>query len=544
MATFLHGVEVIEITDGLRPIRAAATGVIGLVGTAPAGPIDTPTLIAGSRTEAAAFGSGVGTIPDALDAILTQTGAVVVVVNCLDPAVHRRPVAAALRDVRDGVAQLPDRYVQDVSAAVSVGGTAIPITEYTLDAAAGTLTRLSTATVWTESATQIAVGYERLQDEAAPVTGLQASRQPVDIGASTNTGAVTFRPAGRSGVAGVTVHNAAVDGMDITDQFTVSASAGTIARSSSGTPTASTVYVSYTYTETRGVPDSAIVGAVDAQTGAATGIQALLGAESALGRAPKILIAPGRSDRQTVATALVAAAERLRATAVIEGPSTTDSAAIDYRRNFGSRRAYVVDPGVKVAGAADGETVDRPVSPYVAGVIARTDSERGPWWSPSNQEILGILGTSREIDFVLGDASARANLLNEAEVATIIRQTGHRLWGNRTCSADAQWAFLSVVRTGDMIQDAIMRSHLWAVDRAITRTYLEDVAEGVTAYIAELVGLGALLGGACRPSPELNTQASIAAGRVYFDVDFTPPAPAERVTFRSRLTDDYIETIL
>ena len=85
---------------------------------------------------------------------------------------------------------------------------------------------------------------------------------------------------------------------------------------------------------------------------------------------------------------------------------------------------------------------------------------------------------------------------------------------------------------------------MWAVDRAITRTYLEDVAEGVRAYIAELVGLGALLGGTCRPSPELNTPATIAAGRVYFDVDFTPPSPAERVTFRSRLTDDYIEEIL
>lgn len=209
------------------------------------------------------------------------------------------------------------------------------------------------------------------------------------------------------------------------------------------------------------------------------------------------------------------------------------------------RRAWLVDPGVLVADPdADGETVDRPASAYAAGVIARSDDERGFWWSPSNRPVGGILGTGRDIDFALGDPNARANLLNEDEVTTIVRLDGWRLWGNRTLSSDPKWAFLSVVRTADAINDAILRSHLWAVDRNITRTYLEDVAEGVNAYLRELVGLGALLGGICAPSPELNTPQTIAAGRVYFDVDFTPPAPAERVTFRSRLTDDFIEEIL
>ena len=49
---FLHGVEIVEITDGARPIRTVRTGVIGLVGTAPKGPRHTPTLTAGDRTRA------------------------------------------------------------------------------------------------------------------------------------------------------------------------------------------------------------------------------------------------------------------------------------------------------------------------------------------------------------------------------------------------------------------------------------------------------------------------------------------------------------
>ena len=68
---FLHGVEVIEIQEGLRAIRTVRSAVIGLVGSAPKGPINTPILIAGSRTRAVeVFGSSVGTIPDALEANL------------------------------------------------------------------------------------------------------------------------------------------------------------------------------------------------------------------------------------------------------------------------------------------------------------------------------------------------------------------------------------------------------------------------------------------------------------------------------------------
>ena len=287
--------------------------------------------------------------------------------------------------------------------------------------------------------------------------------------------------------------------------------------------------------------DADVVGGAQGD-GSLTGVSALRAAKSVLGREPKILIAPGRSDSLAVANALVSVADRLRGVAVIEGPSTTDAEAIAYRGSFGARRAYLVDPGVKVTDADD-QTVDRPASPYAAGVIARSDAERGFWWSPSNRLISGIIGTSRDIDFALGDPSARANLLNEDEVATIIREDGYRLWGNRTCSTDPKWAFLSVVRIADAINESILRAHLWAVDRNITRTYLADVADSVNAYVAGLVGEGALLAGRCDPSPDLNTPASIAGGRVYFDVHFQPPYPAERITFRSRLVNDLVEVV-
>jgi phage tail sheath protein FI len=82
------------------------------------------------------------------------------------------------------------------------------------------------------------------------------------------------------------------------------------------------------------------------------------------------------------------------------------------------------------------------------------------------------------------------------------------------------------------------------VDRNITATYLEDVTGGVNAYLAGLTAKGAIIGGRCWADEDLNTPDSIAAGRVYFNFDFTPPYPAERITFRSHLTNAYLANIL
>ena len=390
--TFLHGVEVLEIDAGPRPIRTVRSGVIGIVGTAPnadatAFPLNTPVLIAGSRGEAAKLdtvGTALGTLPNALDGIFDQIGAVVIVIR-----------------VEEGA------------------------------------------------------------DEATTLAN--------------------------------------------------------------------------------------VIGGVNATTGQYEGAQALLGAESVVGFSPRILCAPGFTHQRPsdaanpVVSELVGIAERLRAVIIADGPNTTDADAITYEGDWGSDRVFVVDPWVTVFRA--GATVIEPASARVAGLIAKSDNDRGFWWSPSNLNINGITGTARPIDYKLGDRNSRANLLNEANVTTIIRQDGYRLWGNRTTSSDPKWAFLSVRRTADIINDSLQRAHLWAVDRNITKTYVEDVTEGVNAYLRTLTNLGAILGGECWPDPDLNTPANITQGKVYFNFDFTPPYPAEHITFRSHLVNDYIEEV-
>jgi phage tail sheath protein FI len=231
--------------------------------------------------------------------------------------------------------------------------------------------------------------------------------------------------------------------------------------------------------------------------------------------------------------------DRLRAVVIADGPNTTQADAQAYADLHVSDRLYVVDPWVKISAS-----VTLPSSAFVAGVIAKSDAERGFWYSPSNRIIQGIVGTSRAIGFFLSDENSEANILNENDVATIVRENGFRLWGNHSTTADAQYQFISTRRIIDMVNESVMRAHLWAVDRCITRTYLQDVSESVAAYLRTLETRGAILGSRVYVDPDANTATDVGNGQVTIDFEITPTYPAERVRFRSILTNGFIQNIL
>lgn len=180
---------------------------------------------------------------------------------------------------------------------------------------------------------------------------------------------------------------------------------------------------------------------------ARTGLWALEDAGAVLDRVPRILAAPGFTSGlpadgvNPVVSGLISVAEKTRAVVIKDGPNTNETDAKADRANYGSDRLYIVDPSVMVFDTDTAANVTRPPSGYVAGLIAKRDIEKGFWWSPSNQIINGIVGTARPISFHLSSRDTEANRLNEAEVATIVRRDGYRLWGNRGVGTDPQWAF-------------------------------------------------------------------------------------------------------
>lgn len=288
---------------------------------------------------------------------------------------------------------------------------------------------------------------------------------------------------------------------------------------------------------------SAVIGGVKAN-GDRTGLQALLDGKSRFNAQPRLLIAPLHSSTQAVATAMDALAEKLGAIGIIDGPGTTDEAAMAYALNFGSKRLYMVDPGVISWNTTVSADVASGGSAWAAGMFAYTDATYGFWVSPSNKEMVGITGTTRQVEYLENDPTCRANLLNNAFITTIIRDGGYRLWGNRTLSSDTKWTFVTRVRTLDIIMSAVQAGHKWAVDLGITKTFVKDVTEGLQAFMRDLKAQGAIINFEVYPDLEMTTASMLSQGRIFWRIRFTDVPVAENPTFLFEVTDQWVTQVL
>jgi uncharacterized protein len=100
MADYLHGVRVIELNDGTRPIRTIPTAVIGMVCTADdadatAFPFDTPVLLTNVQTAIGKAGT-TGTLAKSLQAIADQTKPYTIVVRVKEGATEAETTSALI----------------------------------------------------------------------------------------------------------------------------------------------------------------------------------------------------------------------------------------------------------------------------------------------------------------------------------------------------------------------------------------------------------------------------------------------------------------
>lgn len=452
-ASFLHGFEFIE-SALLRPIQMVRSSVIGLVGTAPKGAVNVPTLIKNRKEAVEMFGSDEDfTIPQALDAIFDQGDYIgfVVAVNVLDPATHKTSVTNEEKTFNTVTNKLQLNKAWVASEVVkNSGGTVTYVkgTDYTIDYEQGIITRIP-------------------------------------------EGAIT---------------------------------------------SGQTVKISYDWADASKVLASHVVGGVNQSTGKNEGIEALLDVSSIYGFAPKILIAPQYSSSKTVMDALLAKADTFRSVAIADqAAGATLENAIAYRNQFDSPRAIITYPLLKKKVGDVIKTV--PFSPYLAGVMSRTDNMLGFWYSPSNKNIYGIEELERPIPYIaFSSPNSTANYLNEMKLVTAIHYEGYKVWGNRSATTDSAWHFISVRRQFDIIEDSIEIGTLHLLDRPINKAFFEDLQDSVQAFLNSLIGRQAIIHGTIKVLPEDNPPAQIANGQVMARIDITPTYPAERITYNVTLT--------
>lgn len=275
--------------------------------------------------------------------------------------------------------------------------------------------------------------------------------------------------------------------------------------------------------------DGAVVGTSTA--GGYTGLQALLAAEARTGVRPRILGAPGL-DTVAVTTALAIVAKKLRAMAYCAAIGDDIAEVSTYREGFSDRELMLIWPDF--TGDFAGDAVARAL-----GLRAQIDEQQGWHKTISNVAVSGVTGIDHDLFFDLQDETTDVAALGDAGITTLIRASGFRFWGNRTCSDEPLFAFESAVRTSQVLQDEIATGLMWAVDKPLTVRLVKDILETINARFRKLISQGRLIGGKAWYDPALNDPVDLAAGKVVIDYEFTPAAPLEGLTLNQRITDKY-----
>lgn len=161
-ANFLHGVETIEIDKGPRSIRTVKSAVIGLIGTAPMGDVNTPTIVLSDR-QAAQFGQQLPgfSIPQALDAIFDQGAGTVIVINVLDPEVHKSAVTSESMTLQGDAGKTEKAAWVDEAIVKNATGdvTYVLDVDYTSDPATGEIKRKAGGTMAANAVLKVSYEY-------------------------------------------------------------------------------------------------------------------------------------------------------------------------------------------------------------------------------------------------------------------------------------------------------------------------------------------------------------------------------------------------
>jgi phage tail sheath protein FI len=238
-----------------------------------------------------------------------------------------------------------------------------------------------------------------------------------------------------------------------------------------------------------------------------------------------------------------------RAFLIVDAPAgwTVSSAASSVGSFSAIDRAYaaIYFPRLRVPDPLqDNNLEDFAPSGVVAGIISRTDAERGVWKAPAGTDasLRGVLGMSVNglpatlTDKENGDLNPLGiNCLRTFPLGSVV-------WGSRTLEgADAlasQWKYIPVRRLALYIEESLYRGTQWVVFEPSDEPLWAQIRLNIGAFMHGLFRQGAFQGSTPRDAylvkcdRETTTQDDINRGVVNILVGFAPLKPAEFVVIK------------
>lgn len=288
--------------------------------------------------------------------------------------------------------------------------------------------------------------------------------------------------------------------------------------------------------------------AITGSAGDRTGLYALDGIAPDIFNIMAIPEAPLLSDQGRAAyTESARYCADKRAFLLVDHPASSDSprTILDFvgALAFGEangRSAMICYPRLVVSDPLNGNR-DRPIpaSGSIAGVMARTDAQRGVWKAPAGIEA-GI-GGARPTQVLTDLQQGR---LNKQGVSVIrsFPNIGTVSWGARTLAGadrlSSEWKYVPVRRMALFIEQSLFDSMRWVVFEPNDEPLWSQIRLAIGGFMQNLFLRGAFQGQSARQAylvkcdAETTTQTDINNGIVNILVGFAPLRPAEFVVIR------------
>ncbi len=175
-------------------------------------------------------------------------------------------------------------------------------------------------------------------------------------------------------------------------------------------------------------------------------------------------------------------------------PGLTPQQVKDWRMKetgYDSKYAAVYYPWIRIANPlGNGDSILVPPSGYMAGIYARSDTERGVHKAPANEVVRGAMAVETQI------TKSEQDILNPIGVNCIHAFPGRgiRVWGARTISSDPAWRYINVRRLFNFIEKSIELGTQWVVFEPNDMDLWARIRRDITAFLTMVWRSGALFG--------------------------------------------------
>lgn len=216
----------------------------------------------------------------------------------------------------------------------------------------------------------------------------------------------------------------------------------------------------------------------------------------------------------------------------------TDS--VEIRRNAVTSAngfAALYYPWLRVAPAAGTDPILVPPSGHVAGIYARTDTNRGVHKAPAGNEatVNGALGVER----TMSDTDQGLLNLQGIDVIRVFRPGGRPVvWGARTTASNTNWQYVNIRRLFLFLEESIEEGIRWAVFEPNNLQLWQKLKRTINEFLLRVWRDGALFGATAeeafyvRIDEALNPFSEQALGRLNIEIGVRPTYPAEFIIVR------------